>query len=452
VREWLRRHRWEVTAAALVTFLGLVLRLNQLDQAPAFLDNWDELQFAWAGLNLLQHGDAYTWSYFPAYPSVTALSAYGTTFPMVHHWMDHPPGFSLLIGGFLWLLGDRDMLALSPEHVRLLPVAFSTSTIPLAYLLVRRAVGWWPGFWAALLVATGPAAVLMGREAEPESVMSPLLMVALLLAEPPGGRWRPLTLAAICLLEPLFKVTGVAVAGIVGVNLVMLGRWRLAAACVAAAAVGLGIYVLYGWAVDWPVFARAVGLQAHNRTGMLAAYEFLTASSGINRPLHDGWWVLGWIGVGALLFWGGRTRPNRLLAWPAVGYAVAILVLAGQVQTAQYGWYRVMILPVVYAAAGVLAWRALAAPSPARLAAIAMLGGAAATNWWLGPAGGEWVPNPVLLVAALALLILPAAVLSLPGFVRQARWSRLAAGAALLAMVLGNVSESLRLASIFVRF
>ncbi|MEP7105440.1 MAG: hypothetical protein ABI838_06315, partial [Chloroflexota bacterium] len=55
---------WRLEAAllAVVTLAGLLLRLHDSGLAPGLPDNADELQFAWAGLNLIAHGDAVSWS------------------------------------------------------------------------------------------------------------------------------------------------------------------------------------------------------------------------------------------------------------------------------------------------------------------------------------------------------------------------------------------------------
>jgi hypothetical protein len=171
----------ETALVALVTLLGMALRFHDYGVAPGFLDNADELQFSFAGLNLLAHGDAYTWSYFKSYPSIEVLQAYGTAFPMVHHWMDHPPGYSLLMGAYLRLLGQGDMTTLSPEVVRFPAVLFATATIPLVHLVARRPLGAPAALAGAVVLATGPGAVLLSRQAEPESVMAPLFLLAVLL-------------------------------------------------------------------------------------------------------------------------------------------------------------------------------------------------------------------------------------------------------------------------------
>jgi hypothetical protein len=456
--------RWEVAALLAITVVGAVLRFAGYGDAPLFTDNADEIQFSWAGLNLLAHGDAYTWSYFPAYPQPPdVLQAFGTAFPMVHHWMDHPPGFSLLMGAWLWVTGPHDMLTLTPERVRVLPVLFATSTIPLGYVAVRRALGTGAALFGAVLLATSPGAVLISRQAEPESLLAPLLLSASLLADHLGRpeerrdrryantSQKPLVagLLLVAAVSPTLKITGLAVGGIAATILLVHGRYRLAAAVAAATAAGGLVYPLYGWLVDWHLFLAVVHEQSLNRIGMMSGYQFITAPAGINRPLHDGWWLLGWIAVGSLLVYGRRSRAELLLAWPALAYALVIMLLAGEELTSRYGWYRLILMPQVLFAAGALAWRGVATPSLGRLAAVLLLGGATATNWWFAKPGAESVVNPVLGAVLIALVLGPAALTATPRFAQHRSVAQGLAGAAMGIIVLGNIAETLMLPAIF---
>jgi uncharacterized membrane protein len=446
---------WEVALLAAVTACGLALRLHAYTEAPAFTDNADEVQFPWAGLNLILHGDAITWSPYAAYAVHTVFHANGVVYHLVHHWMDHPPLFALLMGGWVWLLGDRTMLQVTAAQVRIPAIVFSTASLPLAHLLGRRMLPRAASLLGVALLAVSPAAVLLGREPEPESLQALLLLAALLLTlrvlEGRAGAWTWTGLLLGCLTAPLLKVTGIAVAGICAVILLAAGRWRAAPAVAASGAAGLLGFVLYGWLVDWQLFVRVWEAQNANRTGMLAAWAFIASPAGVNRSLHDGWWLLGWVGLGLLA--AGRVRRRELFGvWPPVAYALLMMVVAGQAEAGQYGWYRVIVYPSVYLAAGWLAWEAVAGTSLPRLALLLGLGGATATNWWLAGPYAAWVPNPGLLVVLVGAVLLPAAIL---GAGREDRWLRrlavCAAWVAMATMLVGNVVESVWLPQIFVR-
>jgi hypothetical protein len=446
---------WELIAIGTVTLVALFLRLNNVTGAPLFTDNLDEIQFTWAGLNLIQHGDPYTWSFFPGYPRYIPFTAFGTTVPLVHHWMDHPPLFSLLMGGWVWLLGVRDMAGFTAAQVRMVPVVCSTLTVPLVHLLGRQLVGWRAALCGALLLATAPGAVLLGRQAEPESVQAVVLLVALLLTlramDGRAGGWTLAGLLLCALSAPLFKVPGIAVAGICAVILATGGRWRLAGLVAAAGVAGLLLFVVYGAIVDWRLFLHIWTSQVGNRSGVMAGFDFIEAPAGVNRRLRDGWWLLGWIGLGLLLARRGDRR-ELFLVWPAAAYAATMTVMAGERLVEAYGWYRIIIYPELYLAAGFLAFEAIRRRSLSLLTLLLVLGGATATNWWLGGPDATWVPNPVLLVLLIAAVLAPAVMLLWQR--REARYRAMAgwvAGGAVALIVLGNVVESLRLDLIFAR-
>ena len=451
----LPRPRWDTLALVGVLGLGLALRLIRYADAPGFTDNADELQFTWAGLGLIKSGDPYTWTYFPGYASYTQYHAFGTTYPLVHHWLDHPPLFSYLMGGWVWLLGDRTLDSVTAAQVRIVPIFLSTLTIVLVFLLARRLLGWAPALLAAALLATSPGAILLGREVEPEALQAVLLLAGLLLTlrllEGDGGRWAAAGLLLCAVAAPLAKVSGVAVGGICAVALAADGRWRLAASLLGAVVAGLLLFVVYGALLDWRLFVHVWGLWVGNRSGVMAGYDFIAAMAGVNRRLRDGWWLLGWIGIGLLGATGDRRR-QLLLVWPPAAYAATMLVLAREQSVEQYGWYRQIVYPEVYLGAAFLAMEAVRRRSVGLLTLLLVLGGATATEWWLAGPDYAWVPDAVSLVL-LILAVLGPAVLS-TWRRRDSELRLLARGLAALAlalMLLGNAVESFWLDRIFTR-
>jgi hypothetical protein len=144
-------------------------------------------------------------------------------------------------------------------------------------------------------------------------------------------------------------------------------------------------------------------------------------------------------------------RRELFLVWPAAAYVMTMLVLAGERQVEQYGWYRVIIYPELYLAAGWLAWEAVRRRSLALLTLLLVLGGATATNWWLGGPDLGWVPNPLLLAVLVAAVLFPAALVLWRAHEPRPRQIAVGvAGAALALIVVGNIVESWRLDLIFV--
>ena len=454
---------WDVVALGSITLLGLILRVFNLTAAPLFLDNLDELQFAWAGMNLILHGDAYTWSFFAAYPNPTKIHIFGETLPMVHQWMDHPPLYSLLVGGWVVLLGARHLDQVTAVQVRVIPILASSSTVLLTGLFARPILGRWPALIAAALLATAPAAVLLGRQSEPESVQAVLLLLALMACWhlTQGTARRRLWLIVACvsaLLAPGMKISGVGVGGIALGILLAERQFRAFAWVLGATIAGVLVYPLYGALVNWNLFLAIVFSQDLNRQNVLTVFNFIAAPVGVNRPLHDGWWLLGWLGllllavvgerrVGVLAVVSERPRHGWFLVWPAAAYTLVILILAGTAQTAAYGWYRIIIYPEVYLAAAGLVWWAMRRGSVGGYALVLGLGGATATNWLFAGSGSGWVPSPVLLVAILAVLLVPAVFATWSPAWRRRAQGVMAGG--LVAVLLANIGTSLILGDVF---
>ena len=287
----------------------------------------------------------------------------------------------------------------------------------------------------------------MSRAVEPDAAVAVLLLLALLalqrmLAGEGGPAWIAV-LAACCLLAPLFKVPGVAVAGIAFAVLLHEGRLRLAVLCLGAGVAGLLLFVAYGAYYDWNLFWAVWNRQAANRVGVSSGLLFISAPAGIDRVLHDGWWLLGWLGVGALLGALRRTPAQLLVAWPIAGYAAAMLALADN-RVGAFGWYRLPVYGLVYLAAGYLLWLAWRRPTPASLTTALVLGGAAAAYPLLGGAAVLGVPSAdwAALLLGGALVASAWAASRRPSAVT---WQRgLLAGLGLL-VLLGNVATSLDL-------
>ena len=124
-RDWL--------LVALILALGLFLRLHDYTQAPKLADNQDELAWTWAGLSLLEDHSPTSWSYLLAYPHVFAIPEpdNGQLLPGVHPWLDHPPLFAVLMGGYAWLAGERHFQDVSVAVIRLPVIMLSLLTLLL---------------------------------------------------------------------------------------------------------------------------------------------------------------------------------------------------------------------------------------------------------------------------------------------------------------------------------
>ncbi|MFN2464414.1 MAG: ArnT family glycosyltransferase [Candidatus Dormibacteria bacterium] len=443
----------EALAVGALTMVGLVLRLIRYVQLPALADNQDELAWAWSGLTLITRHVPYAWSYLPSYRSVEILVANGTTYPVVHPYLDHPPLFSVLVGGVAWLQGARRITDVSPGMVRPVAIVLSAATIPLMYALVRRTLSPGAGFLGAGLFAVAPACVYFGRSVESENLLAPILLVALLLTVSllrgdRHSRAALVGLAICCGVAPLVKVPGLAVGAACAAALLRGGRWRLSLVAILAAGGGLAVYVGYGYMIDWQQFLHVFADQAARREGVMGAYEFISAPAGFDRALRDGWWILGWIGLGAMMARGDERA--KLLPVAGLVVALALLVFGSETNTAHYGWYRIFIYPVVYAGAGYACWETIRAPAEGWSLAVLALGAATTVSVALGYGVLHSGPPSWLIVLACASVVLPAVASRGVGATHRwllptARWS---AGAMLALLLAGSIVESATMTSL----
>jgi 4-amino-4-deoxy-L-arabinose transferase-like glycosyltransferase len=450
--------RRERALLIVIVALGLFLRLHDYTQAPRLADNDDELAWTWAGMSLWQDHSPTSWSYLRAYPHVFPIPEpdNGKPLPGVHPWLDHPPLFALLIGGYALLAGETKFSDVSVAVIRLPVIALSLVTLLIGYLLGRRVLGEWPALIAAALFAVTPAAVLSSREVESEALLAPMLMASLLilhrLLREEAAPWEPWVLLLMCALAPLIKVPGACLAVIVAVVLAVHGRWRLAGLSVALSCLGLLAYAVYGIVIDWQRFAAVIALQASRHSTLLSGYQFITAPAFTDRiRLRDGWWLLGWMALAAVASMQRHRRADLLIAWPVVAFTGAVMLLADPSATERFGWYRFPVYPLVLLAAGHLVVAAVRRPALVPVALLIALPGATATLAW--PPGSGALNPPFPLSMALVAVLVAACVSARTALRRKdgtsIAWPQLAVAAAVGAMLVLDVVQSFRLADVY---
>jgi 4-amino-4-deoxy-L-arabinose transferase-like glycosyltransferase len=443
----------------LILAVGLILRLHDYTVAPRPSDNVDELAWAWAGISLLQDHSPTSWSYLPSYSHRFPLREpdNGRILPGVHNWLDHPPLFALLIGGFAWLAGERQFGQVSDSVIRLPVIALSLVTLLLCYLLGRRLLGQLPGLLATSLLAVAPGAVLGSRVVESEALLAPLLLLALLLLHrllaEESARWETVLLLLLCAIAPMVKVPGVTFGVLVGVALAARGRWRLAGPALAMSGLGLLVYAGYGLAVGWREFLSVIQAQTSRHGGLLSGYDFISSPAGFSDAvrLHDGWWLLGWLALALVASLRRARGADLLLAWPLACFAITIMLMADVGNAYRYGWYRFTVYPLAYLVAADLVVSTILRPTLVQVALLVTVPGASATLALLGGGGGL---NLALLLELLVLTLLVGAGIVGSAAGRYAdgwrsRWPQLAVGASVALMLALNVAQSIQLGDLY---
>lgn len=347
-----------------VAGIALVLRLINYTSFPSPSQNRDELAWAWAGQSLIKDYTPSSWSYLSAYRDAGVQATYdGTLLPYVHHWLDHPPLFALLVGGVSVMSGQGTPESVTSAWIRLVPIVLSVMTLLLLFLWARPILGRW--VWLPFLIyAFSPWAVEMSHSVEAEALLAPLFLGSLLLV---GRRekWSLFLLGVSCMCLPLVKLAGLALGA--GVALVALTQRSTlqALAATTGTIVGAVAYGAYGYWVSGTTL-RDVWLAQSPRHGTFFGgfWEFVQsghASLGGFVPLHDPVW---YIGIASLVLGGivGRKRsPLVLLA--VVGIYAGAIALGGPSHIDpngkseldfNSGWYRMAVYPIVVSGPAVL--------------------------------------------------------------------------------------------------
>jgi uncharacterized membrane protein len=434
-----------------VIVLAAALRFHEFTQAPVLDDNQDALQFAWAGLTLITKHVPYAWEYFSAYHYELHLYSNGELYHIVHPWLNHPPLFALLVGGWAYILGARELDDVTVAMIRPVAIVLGLLSMYLAYVLGRRTLGSRATMVGLILLAVSPGAVLLGREVETEALLAPMLLLALILVHRintgEGGRVEAAVVVLLCLLMPLVKVSGVVIAGGLAVVLIATDRWRLAVATAVAAAAGFGLFAAYGALFDLKLWLAVLAEWQTHRHGVLAGFEYLSDSSGIGRAFHDGWWFLGLLGLGAIVIRGRQGPRPMLLATTVAVYAAGMAAIGDVLVQGRYGWYRIVLYPILYMVAGYMLWQSVKRPSVPGILFIVVLGGGTA---FAMVTGKLFTPNAYVLAAVVAVGVVPAAVML---WRRDSElWPRLAQTAAatlVSAVLLASALESWNLAQIY---
>jgi uncharacterized membrane protein len=331
-----------------IAVIAAALRLRSY--ANSGLPNADEYDWAWSGLTLIQNHVPTGWTdLVSAYPVQTDMWWQGNDYNLVTPYLDHPPVFSLLVGGVSWLAGARVLTDVSLTVIRLIPITLSLVALILIFRLVRDLLGQGVALLTILMIAISPTAISLARTTESEALVVIWLLGALLalegLAAGPSRRTTWLLLAC-CGLAPLTKVPGVFVGLAAGGVLLYRRDLELAILVGLATLAGIAGYILYGGLFDANLSIQVWAAYGERHTSWLGGYELIRGGWG------DWLWLLGFVGLVALVV---RNRRGALaLASPVVAYLIIISATARPSNAFEFDWYRIPIEVLVYAGSAFL--------------------------------------------------------------------------------------------------
>jgi len=337
--------KYSIVSLFLILVLGFLLRVNNLNTWPRLGATFDEYAWTWQGMNLIQKGVPISWSPHAQYTNAKDVTYQKTHFRIVKPFLEHPPVFGLVAGGFAILNGVHDMYHLDINHIRPLAVILGILSIVFLYLLVSEIYGTKTALFASLLYATIPTIVVGSRIVQNENFFIPMWLLSLwFIAKYIKSKnviFRN-SAAILCCLLILAKIPWIAAAGSMFLIFMYLRRWKDAAIFFFVPIVSLLIYFAYGFFYDPKLFLSLWGLQLNRYDiSFTSIYALFQKPFLVDRFMTDGWIYFGWFAYVLLLL--RDFKKNYIVIFALLSYFV--IFLAGIPDEPGHGWYRYPFYP-----------------------------------------------------------------------------------------------------------
>jgi hypothetical protein len=357
--------RW-ITYSILLSILiiGGLLRFHNLTIWPREGATFDEFAWTFQGLSIWEKGIPTSWSPHKAYTNrVEYYNPQGAHFTLVTPYLEHPPLFGLVAGGFAYGQGIRTFDDVTIAKIRPLALIMGVVSIYAVFLLASAVYGNSIGLIASGLYAIVPTIVIGSRIVQNENFFIPLFLFALYFAHeylknlqsanPEQSRraTRNLVVAAVLsAMLPLAKIPWIAAPLSVMGMFMFSKKWKATIWVSVATTIGIGGWLIYGYMTDAVVFANLWKLQ-------LARYDMAFDSLFIlfrdpvivDRALVDGWIYFGWVAMVLLLV--KETKKHLPIVFGFLAYA-AVFVFAIPSEPL-HGWYRYPFYPFLIIAIAV---------------------------------------------------------------------------------------------------
>lgn len=388
-----------------ITFLGFILRIHNLNTWPRKGATFDEYAWTWQGMNIIQKGVPVSWSPHPQYENANSIIYQETHFRIVEPFLEHPPLFGIVAGGFALMNGASDMYGLDLYHIRPLALLLGTLSIILVFLLTRELYGIKVGLLASLLYATIPTVVIGSRIVQNENFFIPVWLLSLYLTTKYIKSKRKIfrNIAIIlCSLLILAKIPWIAGGlSLIGIFL-FHKKYKDALLVILGVITALICFAAYGYYYDWDLFLNLWKLQA-NRYDItfFSIYALLQKPFLIDRHYTDGWIYFGWIAFAILLV--RDIKKNIFIVAPLISYF--LIFLAGIPDEAGHGWYRYPFYPFLIVSIALFTKEYFAKNFLLTFFFLVIIGTSLLGNTWEKTFGFSYIIFRIVIISWLVVLI-----------------------------------------------
>jgi 4-amino-4-deoxy-L-arabinose transferase-like glycosyltransferase len=339
--------KWAVyVLLAGILLVGAYLRNYNLTVWPREGATFDEFAWTFLGLSVWQKGIPTSWSPHGAYKNrVEYYNPQGAHFTLVTPYLEHPPLFGLIAGGFARANGVTSFDQVTISKIRPLALMLGVLAIFSVFLLAAAVYGDVTGLIASGIYAVIPTVAIGSRLVQNENFFIPFFLLALYFAYKyiqRSSRTDLRVATIICAVLPLAKVPWVAAPAAVMAMLGYSKKWKAAFMVGVTAAVCFGGFIVYGLLLDTEVFLNLWRLQLARYAMRFDSLFIIFQDPAVaDRTLVDGWIYFGWAAMILLLIKNLKKNLPVVLGFLAYG-AVFVFAIPSE---PLHGWYRYPFYP-----------------------------------------------------------------------------------------------------------
>lgn len=337
-----------------IVVLGLVLRAHDLTTWPREGATFDEQAWTFLGLSIIKGGIPISWSPHMAYTqTIDYIHPHGTHYRLVQPYIEHPPLFGLIAGGFAYVRGIRSFDAVTIHSIRPLALIMGGLSIVFLYLFTRVLYGTNIALVTSLCYSIIPSVVIGSRLVQNENFFILMYLIALYLTSLYLKKMRIsvlIVLLLITLIMPLAKIPWAAGSVAVAAIFLYYKKYQETVFVLLAGLTGIAIYSIYAMILDKTLFLQLMSLQ-------LARYDMtfdsflaiLTTPLITDRLYTDGWIYFGWLAMAVAVF--SDFKKNAVVIISFLAYLGVYLIAIPN--EPGHGWYRYPFYPFLAIAIGI---------------------------------------------------------------------------------------------------
>lgn len=329
-----------------ILLLGFGVRFYNYTVWPREGATFDEFAWTFLGLSMWEKGVPTSWSPHTAYKErVEYFNPQGAHFTLVTPYLEHPPLFGLIAGGFARMNGIMSFDEVNVAAIRPLALFLGVFSVFTVFLFASAVYGDVLGLLASGIYAIIPSVAIGSRLVQNENFFIPFFLLSLYFAYKYVKYSLPKDLIVttiICALLPLAKVPWIAAPLAVSGMFAFSKQWKAVLTVSVATVICFGGFMLYGFLLDTEVFLNLWKLQL-GRYDMAFDSLFVLFRDPmiVDRTFVDGWIYFGWVAMVFLFIKELKKNLPVVLGFLSYG-AIFVFAIPGE---PLHGWYRYPFYP-----------------------------------------------------------------------------------------------------------